>query len=108
MKNILLHEMTGHDLEILIKEKKIDKIFVIFGSTENHGNHLPYGNDTFIPQGIAIRAARELGNSLVLPPVYYGFTPQHMKFPLTITLKSQTLFNIAMEIFGCVAEHGFK
>ncbi len=108
MNTVFLHEMTGRQVKDLIEKGNYDKVFVIFGSIENHGYHLPYGNDSFIPQEIARRAAIELGKSIVLPPMYYGFTPQHMHFPLTITLKSQTLFCVAYDIFSSIAEHNFR
>jgi len=36
MKKILLSEMNGLDVNRALKEEKVDKAIVIFGSIENH------------------------------------------------------------------------
>lgn len=107
-ETVLLHEMTGSKVRELLDSGRLDKVFAVFGSTENHGPHLPYGNDTFIPLEIAKRAARELGDAIVLPPMYFGFTPQHMAFPLTITLSAESLLGVVRDVFRSVAVHSIR
>lgn len=74
---------------------------VPIGATEQHGPHLPVTTDTTIAAAFATaaaaRAAREVA-TWVLPPLPFGFSPEHAGRPGTIALSPQTLLAITDDI----------
>lgn len=77
------------------------------GSTEQHGKHLAEDNDAFTAHEIAIRVAEKTG-VLVAPPMPFGFSIHHMRFPGSITLSFETLVNVYKEVCKSLLHHGFK
>lgn len=81
------------------------------GATEQHGPHLPTGVDTVLVDGI-VRAALPLLPPtlpvLFLPTQPVGLSPEHARFPGTLTLSSQTLLAMWREIGACVARTGIR
>lgn len=57
-------ELVGKDFDSI---KKVVAILPI-GSVERHGDHLPLGTDTIVPQWIAER----IEGAVLMPPIYYG------------------------------------
>jgi creatinine amidohydrolase len=105
MQSIWLQENKWGDVEQYLKSKKT--IIVPFGSTEQHGKHLPLGTDAFV----AIKVAEEAGKrteTLVAPPNWLGWAPHHMAFPGTITLRPETLTDLVMDIGKSLIYHGFE
>jgi creatinine amidohydrolase len=79
------------------------------GSVEQHGPHLPLDVDIVCPQGIAYGAARQATDkTLVLPPVWYGYTGHVMDFPGTINTHYETFIRQVLDITKSLAYHGFK
>lgn len=66
--------MTKRDVEQRLE--KDDVIIIPVGSTENHGNSGPIGEDTFIVSRIAEMVAEKVGCT-VAEPVWYGSHPFH-------------------------------
>jgi len=64
-------------------------IFLPFGSTEEHGRHLPLDTDTMQVYA-TVRAAAELHKAFVAPPVHYGICRSTSEHPGTVTLSSDT------------------
>jgi len=61
-------------------------ILIPIGSTENHGNAGPYGEDTFIVTRIAELVARKVGCTVAMP-MWYGSHPfHHIGQPGTVPL----------------------
>lgn len=80
-------------------------------ATEQHGPHLPLSVDATIADGIVARALRELPPgfpALALPTQAVGFSPEHTRFPGTLTLRAETLMRVWTEIGECVAATGVK
>ncbi|MHB8194314.1 MAG: creatininase family protein [Bellilinea sp.] len=81
------------------------------GSMEQHGPHLPNGMDTQVATKVAELVCQNADNKmdcLLLPPVPYGQSPEHMDFPGTISFSAETYITLLKEICGSVARHGFK
>jgi creatinine amidohydrolase len=79
------------------------------GSVEQHGHHMPLGTDSMLAQALALAAAERLPYTVaVLPSPWYGFSPHHMRFPGSVTLKAETLIAVASDIVDSVVEHGFR
>ena len=80
-------------------------------ATEQHGPHLPLSVDTDIVNGVVQAALPHIPAPLpvlFLPTQAVGFSPEHTRFPGTLTLKADTLMHIWTELGECVAASGVK
>jgi creatinine amidohydrolase len=80
-------------------------------ATEQHGPHLPLSVDADIAHGIARAAIAQLPAdlpALFLPVQRVGYSPEHMAFPGTLTLKAQTVLRLWTDIAESVAASGVK
>ncbi|MEZ5644821.1 MAG: creatininase family protein [Burkholderiaceae bacterium] len=81
------------------------------GATEQHGPHLPLSVDTTLVDGVVAAALPHLSPSLpvlVLPTQAIGFSPEHTRFPGTLSLKAETLIRLWTEIGDGVADSGVR
>ena len=108
MKKVLWEEMRRTEFEQAVKADAV--VIIPLGSTEQHAEHLPVNTDTNICFSVAKRAAEAIDDFpvLVLPPVWMGYSPHHMVYPGTITLKYHTLVDMLTEIAVSVHAHGFR
>jgi creatinine amidohydrolase len=83
-------------------------VILALGATENHGPHLPFGADTIFTDVLAREVAKRVKDVILLPPIWYGESLDHVRFPMTITLSPQTLENTIFEVLDSVASHGVK
>lgn len=102
---MLYSEKTWDEVRTLVK--KDATAILVFGGTEAHGKHLPVNTDTLIPYELGKLVAAKT-NSVLLPPVEYGYTYTLRSFPGTISLRSRTLELIARDIIKEVVRNGFK
>lgn len=80
-------------------------------ATEQHGPHLPVGVDAALVQGVLQAALALLPAALpvlFLPPQNVGLSPEHIRFPGTLTLSPATLIAQWTEIGESVARAGVK
>ncbi len=99
-------EMTSPQLAELDRDRTV--LVLPLGSVEQHGRHMPVGTDTMLAQEVALAAAAKAGETVVLPPPWYGFSAHHMRFAGSITLGADTLMRVAEDIVGSVVQHGFR
>jgi creatinine amidohydrolase len=90
-----------------------DPIVVLpVGSIEQHGKHLPVGCDSSSAEAVALRAAEGLAGSaqpvLLLPPLWYGYSPHHMSFAGTVSLSSEVFLRIVQDIVESVLCQGVR
>lgn len=78
------------------------------GATEQHGPHMPIATDTLLGTATACGVAATLGDALVAPTIRPGYSPHHMDFPGTITLRHSTLTAIIVDYCTSLAAHGFN
>ena len=104
-----LGELTYVDIREYLMEK--DTILVPMASLEQHGPHLPLYTDTITAVEISKRVA-EMIAVLHSPPVWMGYSPQHMYAPGsgrgTITVRSSTLLNLIHDVARSLIHHGFN
>ncbi len=86
---------------------KTEVVIMVTGSLEAHGNHLPLGTDTIMPDYLAQRVAQET-NALVLPPIPIGNSWTFETFEGTLSIKAHTLIDLYTDIMKGVFAHGFK
>jgi len=80
-------------------------------ATEQHGPHLPLSVDTVLVDGVVAAALPHLASDvpvLFLPTQAVGFSPEHARFPGTLTLKTETIVRLWTDIGESVAAAGIK
>jgi creatinine amidohydrolase len=91
----------------------IDQIIAVLpvAATEQHGPHLPLCVDTALVDGVIAAALPHLPahvTALFLPIQAVGLSPEHARFPGTLTLKAQTLISLWTDLAESVAASGVK
>ena len=80
-------------------------------AVEQHGPHLPVNVDFKIIDGLINLLAKKLNKKnkiLFLPTQKIGKSNEHLEFPGTLSLSSDTLTSILLEIGDCVRKTGIK
>ena len=80
-------------------------------ATEQHGPHLPLKVDSAIVDGVIAAALPYLSAdvpALFLPTQAVGFSPEHDRFPGTLTLKAETVLRLWTDVSDSVAATGIK
>ena len=78
-------------------------------ATEQHGPHLPVSVDTVLVNGIVTAALPQLSADLkvlFLPTQAVGLSPEHTRFPGTLSLKNETVLRLWTDIGESVAASG--
>ena len=97
--------LTAKDVGEYLKHD--DMVVIPLGSTEQHGYHLPLGTDSM--QGIAIVSmACAKAKILHTPAIWMGYSPHHLIRPGTITIRSETLKNVAHDVARSLIHCGFN
>ncbi len=94
---MIISEMTMP--EFIAGLRKSRTIFLPFGSTEEHGSHLPLDTDTMQVYAV-VRQAAALYPVFVAPPVHYGICRSTSAHPGTVGLGSDT-FRALVGDRGC-------
>jgi creatinine amidohydrolase len=104
-----LADLSFVDIIEYLKEK--DLVLVPMASTEQHGPHLPLWTDTITAMEISRRVSEMIG-VLRTPPIWMGYSPQHMSGPGegrgTITVRSSTLLAVMYDVARSLIHHGFN
>ena len=66
------------------------------GSIEQHGPHLPLGMDSLGAKHFVYEVAKRT-NSVCFNPCWPGYSPHHMGYRGTVTLKEDTLHAVYMD-----------
>lgn len=79
-------------------------VLVPVGSVEQHGPHLPLDTDTAIAVAVANAVAGRLDDEvLVAPPVSYGSSGEHQGFAGTISIGSDVLTTVVVELVRSIS-----
>jgi len=92
------------------RSKGIDTAILPIGSLEQHGPHLPLDIDSYDAEYLVKKTVEKLEppRPPILPTISYGVSDHHMSFPGTVTLNSETLEKMILEIGKSIIEHGFS
>lgn len=107
MEKYFLYEMTRPEIEAALANGKKTAVCT-FGSTEQHGLHLPMGTDSIWGEDLGHRITRALGDALLLPGVRIGCSEHHMAFAGSLTLRKEVFIEVVRDICHSVARHGFR
>ena len=100
-----LEELKWPEVEAYLKQD--DVVLVPIGATEQHGRHLPLMTDTGWAVAAGEGAAREAG-VLVAPALPIGWSPHHLGYPGSLTLRPETLTQVTLDICESLVHHGFR
>ena len=104
MTDVRLLRMTGH----LLKENYFDKAVLPLGSTEYHGEHLPFGTDTLVAESLSEAVSQRVEGMLCLPALPFGMSRHYSSFPLSITLSTETQLHVIKEIMESLNQQGIS
>ena len=102
-------DLTTRDFALLDLARSIAVLPV--AATEQHGPHLPVSVDTVLVDGVVAACVPHLPGDvtvLFLPTQAVGFSPEHDRFPGTLTLKSETVIRLWTDIGESVAAAGIR
>lgn len=99
-------EMNWPECNEAVKQGRVAVLPV--ATYEDHGYHLPIDVDVVLATEICERAvARMPAEAVLIPAVTHGYSPHHMDFPGTITIRWDTFINYVKDVCLSLAHHGF-
>lgn len=101
-----LDQLTWEEVKTEIQAGR-DTVIVPFGSTEQHGRHMPLGTDAVLGDELGWGLADRL-DAFLAPTVRFGCSEHHMAFAGTISLSSATLGYIVTDVVSSLSHHGFR
>ncbi|MFY3382768.1 creatininase family protein [Paracidovorax sp. MALMAid1276] len=106
-------ELSARDFAALKTTGQADQVVAVLpvAAIEQHGPHLPLSVDATLLQGVIDAALPQLPANLpvlFLPPQNVGLSPEHIRFPGTLTLSPATVIALWTELGECVARAGVK
>jgi len=104
LTDVRLLRMTGY----LLKENYFDKAVLPLGSTEYHGDHLPFGTDTLVAESLAEAVSQRVAGMLCLPTLPFGMSRHYASFPLSITLSTETQIHVIKEVIDSLNQQGLR
>jgi creatinine amidohydrolase len=100
-------EMIWYEIKEAAEQERVALLPV--ATYEDHGPHLPVDVDVVLATEICKRAAAQIPDEVVLAPaVSHGYSPHHMDFHGTITIRWDTFINYVKDVCCSLAYHGFK
>lgn len=100
-----LQSMTWQEFGEEVKGGQV--VILPVGSTEQHGGHLPLGTDTMAAIAVAEGASDRTG-AVIVPPLWFGYSPHHMVLPGTVTVRPEVLIDLAYDVVESLAKHGCR
>ncbi len=106
MNKIFLNEFTGKEMREAIERGSITCAIAVFGSCENHGDHLPLGPDLFVPTEMARRVAAKVEGVVIAPGLPFGASIHYNAYPMTINLRYETMIAVAEDVLESLVASG--
>jgi creatinine amidohydrolase len=99
----MLEEMNAAEVRKQVNKRTV--AVLILGACENHGDHMPFGSDFFVPMELARRLSKRLHNVLILPCVPFGVSLHHIDFQMTISLDPATMISLIKDILNSLVKN---
>jgi creatinine amidohydrolase len=100
-------EHTWPELRELAKRDDL-VVLIPTATLEDHGYHLPIDTDARLVTAIAERAVEASGGqALLFPTQVHGYTPHHLDFPGSVTLRWQVFVEALVDQGRSLCRHGF-
>jgi creatinine amidohydrolase len=97
--------------EVALLDKSSALVVLPMGAIEQHGPHLPCDTDILVAQAVVDRTVAATASSVdlwTLPPLAYGKSNEHLDFPGTVSLATETLLAVCRDLANSVARSGFR
>jgi creatinine amidohydrolase len=104
------HRYAEHTWRELRELAERDDLVVVVptATLEDHGYHLPIDTDVRLVEAIAERAvAASEGRALLFPTQVHGYTPHHLDFPGSVTLRWNVFVEALLDQGRSLCRHGF-
>ena len=106
-------DLGTQDFDRLLQSGEAAKTIAVLpvAATEQHGPHLSLSVDTVLVDGVVSASLPHLLPQLsvfFLPTQAIGLSPEHARFPGTLTLKSETIIRLWTDIAESVASAGLR
>jgi creatinine amidohydrolase len=106
-------DLTTQDFARLIASGQAAQTIAVLpvAAIEQHGPHLPLSVDTVLVEGVVAAALPHLAPDLkvlFLPTQAVGLSPEHARFPGTLTLKAETILRLWTDLGESVAAAGIQ
>lgn len=106
-RRVALAKMTSPETAEALAGAEVALIPV--GATEQHGPNMTLETDTAVAYRLALSMATALyPRAVVAPPLPYGVSYHHMKFPGTMTLSPETFQEVVLEVVESLRQHGLE
>ncbi len=102
---MLISDMTMDEFSAGLKKTR--SVLIPFGSTEEHGSHLPLDTDTLHAIEVGQRLA-EVRDIFVAPPVHYGVCRSTSNHPGTLSISTETLKALTIDIVSALYRQGLR
>ena len=100
-------KLTWSEVARAVCEKRVP--IVPIGMLEDHGRHLPIDTDVTLVEAVCRGAAERLpAETVLLSPIVHGYSPHHMDFPGTITIRWDTFCRYCTDVALSLVRHGFE
>lgn len=80
-------------------------VLIPFGSTEEHGTHLPLDTDTLHAMEVGQRLSQQR-SIFIAPPIHYGVCRSSSQHPGTVTITTDTLKRLTIDIVKSLHQQG--
>lgn len=87
--------------------EKTRTVLIPFGSTEEHGSHLPLATDTLhaVEVGKCLARVRDI---FIAPPIHYGVCRSTFQHPGTLSISTETLKALTLDVVSALYRQGLK
>ncbi|MBN1140637.1 MAG: creatininase family protein [Deltaproteobacteria bacterium] len=102
---MLLTDITMTEFEAGLR--KTQSVIIPFGSTEEHGHHLPLDTDTLQALQVSIKLASQRP-VFIAPPIHYGVCRSTVGHPGTISITTSTLKSLTTDIVTSLRAQGLR
>lgn len=100
---MIIEEITMDDFASGLEKTRT--VIIPFGSTEEHGPHLPLGADTIHVYEVCKEAAKQI-SVFVAPPLFYGVCRSTRNHPGTVGIRPSTLRAITADLVSDLYRQG--
>jgi creatinine amidohydrolase len=100
---VIIEEITMDDFASGLEKTRT--VIIPFGSTEEHGPHLPLGADTIHVYEVCKEAAKQI-SVFVAPPLFYGVCRSTRNHPGTVGIRPSTLRAITADLVSDLYRQG--
>lgn len=107
MRSLLWEDLTRKEISDLRDRNAL--VIIPTGAIEQHGDFLSTDTDIVLSSEVAARAAARVAAFpvVVAPRLPFGFSPHHLSWPGTISLRLETFLSVLTDVVHSIFDAGF-